>query len=374
MTDPRRLAFVLPNMGGGGAERVALTLMRAFVARGFAVDLVLVEATGELLDQVPREVTVVDLGAGRYARALLPLVRYLRRRRPHAMQVRMWPLTVIAILARLLARTRTRVVVSDHVPLGVMYADQPRAVRAIAMTTRLFYPRADARIFVSAGAADDLSRLAGLPRDGFEIIHNPIPAAPATTTIPPAVKALWDGADHRIVSVGTLKPVKNFPLLIDAFAVLHRQRPTARLVIVGAGPLLEALRSQASALGLAEAVVFAGFTADPAPFYASADLFALASDYEGFGNVLVEAMRQGTPVVSTDCESGPREILDNGRYGALVPCGDAGALAAAMIATLDRPPDPTTLRQRAEELSGGDAIERYLVLMLGSDQPRGASR
>lgn len=366
MTDPRRLAFVLPNLGAGGAERVALTLMRAFVARGFPVDLVLVEATGELLAQLPPEVTVVDLGARRYARALLPLVRYLRRCRPHAIQVRMWPLTVIAILARLLARTPTRVVVSDHVPLGVMYADQPRAVRAIAATTRLLYPRADARVFVSAGAADDLARLAGLPRDGFEIIHNPIPAPPAATVIPPEVERSWGDANGRVVGVGTLKPVKNFALLIDAFAVLRRQRPTARLAIVGAGPLLEPLRSQAAALGLGDLVVFPGFTADPTPWYASADLFALASDYEGFGNVLVEAMRQGTPVVSTDCESGPREILGDGRYGLLVPCSDAGALAAAMLATLDRPLDPATLRRRAEELSGGDAINRYLALMLGS--------
>jgi glycosyltransferase involved in cell wall biosynthesis len=366
--EQRRIAFILPNLGGGGAERVALTLMRAFVAREFAVDLVLVQATGELLEQLPPEVQVIDLGARRYARALLPLVRYLRRRKPDAIQVRMWPLTVIAIVARMLARTRTRVVVSDHVPLGVMYRDQPRALQAIRATTRLFYPRADARIFVSGGAADDLARLAGLPRDSFEIIHNPIPPAPEVMEIPPEVEQRWGDAGQRIVSVGTLKAVKNFPLLIDAFALLRRQRPTARLMIVGTGPLLESLQSQVAMLDLTEAVIFAGFMADPSPFYASADLFALASNYEGFGNVLVEALRQGTPVVSTDCESGPREILDGGRYGALVPCGDAEALAAAMIATLDRPPDAATLKQRAETLSGGNTIERYLALLLAADQ------
>lgn len=367
MSDPRRLAFVLPNLGSGGAERVALTLMREFVGRGFLVDLVLVEAKGELLAQVPPEVSIIDLGASRYARALLPLIRYLRQRKPHAIQVRMWPLTVIAIAARTLARTPTRVVVSDHVPLGVMYGDQPRALRAIRATTRLFYPRADARIFVSSGAADDLARLAGLSRDSFQIIHNPIPVAPPVAEIPIAVEQLWGDAGDRIVSVGTLKEVKNFALLIDAFALVNRQRPNARLIIVGAGSLLEPLQQQVAALGLTGAVVFSGFTPDPTPFYASADLFALASNYEGFGNVLVEAMRQGTPVVSTDCESGPREILDRGRYGTLVPCGDAKALAAAMVATLDCPPDKTALRQRAEKLSGSDATERYLALLLGPD-------
>lgn len=368
MSDPRRLAFVLPNLGGGGAERVALTLMREFVARGFAIDLVLVEAKGELLEQVPPEVTIFDLGARRYARALFPLIGYLRRRRPYAIQVRMWPLTVIAILARMLARTSTRVVVSDHVPLGVMYAGQPRALWAIRTTTRLFYPRADARVFVSSGAADDLARLSGLPRDRFEIIHNPIPAAPPRTDIPSAVEQLWHEAKGRIVSVGALKSVKNFALLIAAFARLHRHRPHTRLMIVGTGSLLTSLKAQAAALAIEQAVTFVGFVADPTPYYASADLFALASNYEGFGNVLVEAMRQGTPVVSTDCESGPREILDGGWYGALVPCGDAEALASAMAATLDRPPDPNALRQRAEALSGRDTIERYLELLLGVDR------
>lgn len=374
MTGPRHLAFVLPNMGGGGAERVALTLMRAFVARGFTVDLVLVEAQGELLAQLPKEVTVVDLGARRYVRALLPLIRYLRTRRPHAIQARMWPLTIIAIVARLLARVPTRVVVSDHVPLSVMYADQPRTLRAIRATTRLFYPRADARVFVSGGAADDLARLAGLPRDCFEIIHNPIPAAPPATAIPAAVQQSWGDAGARIVSVGKLKPVKNFALLIDAFALVRRQRPDARLMIVGTGPLRDALQEQVATLGLTGAVVFAGFAADPTPYYASADLFALASDYEGFGNVLVEAMRQGTSVVSTDCESGPREILDAGRYGPLVPCGDPAALAAAIVATLDRRIDAAALRRRAEELSGGDTIERYLALLIGQDHPHEAVR
>ncbi|MBV9932647.1 MAG: glycosyltransferase [Alphaproteobacteria bacterium] len=358
-----RLAFLLPNFRGGGAERVALTLIHDFVGRGYEVDLVLVRAAGELLDQLPSSVNLVDLGASRFVGALLPLARYLRRRRPHAVQVRMWPLTIVAILARALARSRTRLVLSDHSPLSRHYAHSPRMLRLLRWTVRLLYPRAEARILVSEGAAEDLARLSGLPRDFFTVIYNPLsriaPPAPSAE-----VEELWDGCDGRIVSIGSLVAIKNHALLIDAFARLRRHR-RARLLVLGAGPLLDALQAQAARLGVGEDVRFLGFVRDPAPFLASADLFALSSDFEGFGNVLVEAMWLGVDVVSTDCPTGPREILGDGAFGKLVPCGDAHGLADAMAAALRNPSPPDRLKARAAALSGPATIERYLELLLG---------
>jgi glycosyltransferase involved in cell wall biosynthesis len=285
------------------------------------------------------------------------------------MQVRMWPLTVIALLARRLARASTRIVLSDHVALSKQYGHLPLTFAILKATVRLFYPWADERLLVSGGAADDIARITGLPRDRFHVVYNPMPKSPLASP-DPAIEALWGDARARIITVGTLKPQKNQALLISAFARLRRLRPDAKLMLLGEGELLDALNAHAEREGVGDRVLFPGFTPAPAPYMASADLFVLSSDYEGFGNVLVEAMSLGVSVVSTDCESGPSEILGHGRYGRLVPCGDPDALADAMDASLRAPTDPALLKEQAERLSGAASVEKYLELMLGPDSYR----
>jgi glycosyltransferase involved in cell wall biosynthesis len=276
----------------------------------------------------------------------------------------MWPLTVVGILAHRLARSKAKLVVSDHIALSKQYALGRAGSRLMGLSIRLFYPKADARVIVSARAADDMARLSGIARDSIETIYNPV-AAPPTLVQPSAeIESMWGDAGARILTVGSLKEQKNHALLIRAFARLSRQRP-ARLMILGEGDLRADLETLARAEGVGDRVVMPGFAADPWPFYASADLFVLSSDYEGFGLVLVEAMRSGLKVVSTDCEAGPREILADGRYGLLVPCGDSEALAQAMIEALDAPADRASLAARAEEISGQGAADRYLELMTG---------
>ncbi len=166
---------------------------------------------------------------------------------------------------------------------------------------------------------------------------------------------------HEFLSVGNLKPEKNQALLLRAFAALPR--PDARLMLLGSGPQEAPLRALAEQLGLAERVIFAGFQRDPAPFYAAADLFVLSSNHEGFGNVIVEALSHGLPVVSTDCPAGPAEILDGGTFGLLVPVGDAAALAEAMDAALDAPVDRDALVRRASDFAPDIAARQYLAVM-----------
>jgi glycosyltransferase involved in cell wall biosynthesis len=360
-TGTRPFAFVLPNMRGGGAERVALYLVGRFLRLGYPVDLVLMEAAGELMDQVPQGARIVDLQAKRFRNAVAPLARYFRQERPRAAQVRMWPLTVVAVIGRLISRSDVRLVLSDHTYLSRHYEGSRQL--PLKLSTRLFYPLADARVVVSQGAADDLARLSGLDRDLFEVIYNPLPRKEAV----PGSKAdqAWQGGGARIISVGTLKPEKNHKLLIRAFALLRRQRP-AKLMIVGDGELRSQLEEEAKRLGVAEELLLPGFVADPSDLLGSADLFALSSDYEGFGNVLVEAMRQGVPIVSTDCPSGPREILEGGKFGRLVPCDDEVALAEAMALALDQPVAGDLLKNRAEEISGESPVRRYVELMTGT--------
>lgn len=355
----RKVAIFLPNLGGGGAERVALASAQDLASRGHRVDLVLVEAKGDLLPLVPAGVRVVDLKAHRIVAALPPLVRYLRDERPDALHAVMWPVTIIAIMAHRLARSSAKLLVSDQVALSRQVTGGIQR-RLLEWSTRLLYPLADVRIACSNVAADDLARLSWVPRDRIEIIYNPI-SPPARIASNAKVEALWKGKGPRIITVGNLKEQKNHALLLRAFVRLAD--PGARLMILGQGPLRPRLEALAAELGIADRLLLPGFSVDPWPYLASADLFVLSSDYEGFPLVLAEAMHAGLKVVSTDCVSGPAELLDGGRYGRLVPCGDADALARAMEQALAEPTDPERMRARAIELAGPAMIARYTELL-----------
>jgi glycosyltransferase involved in cell wall biosynthesis len=367
----KRLAFLLPDMRGGGAERVALELICDFVRRGHDVDLVLLERTGELLPLVPPQVRVVNLDAPRIRSAMMPLVRYFRSERPDAIQISMWPLTVIGIVAHRLSRSRARLVTSDHAALSKHYPATNKAVfQSLRWSVRLAYPLADARIMVAADAADDLARLSGMGRDRLEVVYNPVGRPPVGNAATPEIEALWGDAERRIITVGTLKAQKNHDLLLRSFARAFGG-DRVKLMLLGHGELRPALESLVRELGIEAQVLMPGFAMDTWPYYASADLFALSSDYEGYPLVMIEALRCGLPIVSTDCKSGPREILDGGRFGTLVPVGDEQALADALAEALSTAHDPDRLRARAEEISGQGTSDRYLELMLGQ---RGAER
>jgi glycosyltransferase involved in cell wall biosynthesis len=354
----RKIAFLVPDMSGGGAERVALTLIKHFAAQGHAIDLLLTIRSGELLSELPDGVRVFDLRAPRIRNALRPIMRYLQAEVPDALQVSMWPLTIVGIIARMLTRSRARLVVSDHAILSDHYPKARHGV--ISATVRLFYPRADARVAVSNGAARDLADLARLPLETFTVIANPIDF-PGEINREPEVEALWQGASRRVLTLGQLKEEKNQGLLIRAFARLPREL-NARLMIVGSGSLRSSLEDLAKAEGVSDRVTFAGYANDPWPYYGSADLFVLPSREESFGNVLVEAMHAGLPIVST-ANTGAREILGDGTFGRLVPVGDDEALASAMLETLDERVDQERQKVRARDLSD-DAFAHYEQLLL----------
>jgi glycosyltransferase involved in cell wall biosynthesis len=276
------------------------------------------------------------------------------------MQVRMWPLTVAAIIARSLSGVTTKLVVSDHAVLSDHY--RSRATQAaLRLTTRLFYPRADVRVSVSGGAARDLATLSGLPVATFTVIHNPA-ELPVKIASSREAEGLWGEGRPRILTVGKLKEEKDQQLLVRAFAQL-KGVPNARLMIAGDGPLLEPLQALVRELGIAERVVFPGYVADPWPLYASADLFVLPSREESFGNVLVEALHAGLPIVSTR-NTGAFEILDGGRFGALVDKADAEAFANAIEEALAKPHNARPGRARAKALCGDGAVRTYHQLLL----------
>jgi glycosyltransferase involved in cell wall biosynthesis len=356
-----KIAIVLPDLRGGGAERLHVLLANDWVARGHSVEFVLMSNEGELLALVSPSVTVSDLAVARTRQVVLALRKYLRASKPDIVVAAMWPLTIATITARRLAGGQSRVIVSDHAPLSRAPEAQGWRNRfVLRASTAIGYPAAAGRVAVSKGVADDMARLGWLdPRD-VTVIYNP--AARGYVGEHDDAPGVWASLPgKRVITVGTLKAVKDHELLIRAFALVHKQLD-ASLVILGEGPLRAQLERLILQLGLAERVKLPGFVLDPYPAYLQADLFVLSSQYEGFGNVLVEAMECGLPVVSTDCEAGPREVLDGGQYGKLVPVGDAKTLAHAMLEALREPRQPARQQSRAAEFTVERASVAYLRL------------
>lgn len=365
MKQDRCIGILLPDLRPGGAERVCVNLANEFARRGIAVDVVLMQRRGELIGSVDPSVNVIDLASPRVRSCLGPLVGYLRDRTPDALLANMWPLPVVALLAQVLVRARTRIVAVEHTTWSIDGLFQrPISRLLVKLTMRLAYPRLEEIVAVSSGAADDLSRVSNLPRERITAIHNPIVGSWGASQASGSLSTGWaEGSHDKVLAVGTLKAIKDYPTLLRAFARLRRTRDT-RLLILGEGGERRALEGLAASLGIGGAVFMPGFTSDTRPFYRTADLFVLASTGEGFGNVIVEALEQGTPVVSTDCPSGPREILENGKYGTLVPVGDADALAKAMEASLSKTHDREALKRRAQDFSVERAADAYLDLVL----------
>lgn len=359
-----KIAIFLPSLNGGGAERVMVTLANAFAARGYAVDLVLAVAQGPYLKDVAEAVRIVDLKVGRVVLAMWPLLRYLRRERPVAMLTAMTHANVVALLAKMLARVSTRLVVSERTTVTIEVGRaKDLAARIIYASVPLLYSRADGVVAVSQASAADLVGFAGFPASAVEVIYNPfdLPYIQAKAAEPIEHPWFTPGQPPVILAIGRLNEAKDYPALIRAFARL-RQHRAARLLILGEGELRFALETLVAKCGLtADDVQLPGFVANPFAYLARCAVFVLSSRWEGLPGALIEAMACGAPVVSTDCPSGPHEILEGGRWGALVSVGDENALHGAVDSVLSTPraqlPD---VKLRAADFEQGTAVDAYL--------------
>ena len=361
------ISLLLPDLRGGGAERVTLDLAYEFARNGHRVEFVLMQARGEFLDEARAKFPVVSLEAARGRTVLPPLLLYLRARRPSAMLVAMWPLTAIAASAVRFSRQPMRLVASEHVDFRVTPSLKSRERKALRWFGRSIYRPCHGVVAVSRGVAESLAEVAGLRRDRIKVIYNPVSRA-VPVEIAEADRRLvasWLDGPVRLIAIGSLKRQKGFDVLLRALAQL-RQRRDARLLILGEGGCRSELVHMAQQLGVADSVLMPGFRSNPADFLKHADAFVLSSNWEGFGNVVVEALAAGVRVISTDCRSGPAEILNCGQYGHLVPPGDFVSMAAAIENALDTKWDPAYLRARAEEFQPKMQAALYLELLLGS--------
>ena len=332
-----RIAIFVPSLRGGGAERVMVTLANGFAERGHRVDLVLVQAEGPYLPEVCSAVRIVNLNKGRVLASLVPLARYLRRERPHAMVSALNHANIIAILARKLSGVPTRLVVSERNSLTGLQGT--RTGRRMLRLMRRFYPLADGVVAVSRAMAAELHEQLDIPLDRISAIPNPVDIDAIRAQARSVPDHPWLKSDQPpvILAVGRLEPQKDYPTLLEAFARV-RKNNDARLVILGEGSLRAELEERIRHLGLQDVVDMPGFQSNPFGWMAACSVYVLSSRYEGFPNSLVQAMACGAKVVSTDCPTGPVEILEDGKWGRLVPVGDANALAKEIVAALATPP------------------------------------
>jgi glycosyltransferase involved in cell wall biosynthesis len=392
---PAHLALFIKSLSGGGAQRALVNLARGFTERGHRVDLVVARATGPLVEQIPNGVRLVDLAIPNYfpllgsvlrhpamlgpllaplavanppmvLGAIPALARYLQEEAPDGLLAALNYSSIAAIAARDLAGASTRIVVSEQNMLALRAAEErKRRMWVLPALIRRYYPCADAIVAASSGVAAAIADTAGVPRDLVHSLYNPVVSPELSKRSQEPVDRDWFASDGQpvVIAVGRLVKQKDFPTLLQAFRRVRDERP-AQLLILGEGPDRSDLEALVAHLKLEQDVELPGFVDNPYAFMARAQLFVLSSAWEGFGNVLAEAMACGCPVVSTDCESGPAEILEGGRHGPLVPVGNADALAEAMLQVLGAPPPSAQLEQRAEAFSIERISDQALELLL----------
>lgn len=408
----RRVAILTPSLAGQGAERKALYIAGGLLERGHEVDILLQRLICHYPDEVPNRTRIFFMSCRSDARTRANLGRVVATPRPLVPDPLPWRVRYPRIgMATSLRRKQLPLLMSTRLPrwaagiAAYLDREQPdallamnvlavtaatmalhlthRSVRIVATLheplkhgrllhrARRSYPYADSVVGVSHGVSTEFTKIPGLTRNRLHVIYNPVVSEYLTQkSLEPADHPWFDRPGAPVIlAIGKLIKRKDFSSLLVAFARLLERCP-ARLIVLGEGRLWQNLLSLAQKLRIAEHVEFPGFVENPYAFLAKADLFVLSSRNEALPTVLIEAMACGCPVVSTDCPFGPREILEEGRFGTLVPVGDSEALSAAMACALDEPPQRAALRERASFFSVENAVVRYEKLLLRACSPR----
>ncbi len=348
-----KLFILRPTLGQGGAERVTLTLLQKLDRNQFDLSLVLLRREGELLADVPPDVTVHVLGARNLWTCWWPLAGLLRREKPDVL-FSPGGTNVPAVLARWLARVPLRLVLSER---NILYHSKLTLKRRLMVwAQRLLYPHADALTAVSQGVKQDMVEKLHLPPDRIQVIYNPVVDESLAVLAQEPIDHPWFHEDvPLILGVGRLVVQKNFAMLICAFAQVRAQRP-ARLMILGEGPLRQELLTLAQELHVADDIWLPGFDKNPFKYMARADVFGMSSLHEGLPGALIQAMACSTAVISTDCPVGPNEIITPEKDGILIPVNDVTTLVEQINQLLDNP----DLRQQLAR-QGQQSSQRFAV-------------
>jgi glycosyltransferase involved in cell wall biosynthesis len=341
MTRRRRVCFVLPSLAGGGAERAALAILNGMDDGSWDRSMYLFKREGRYLEDVSPSVQLTAGGGESRSGRLVALREYFRRTQPDVIVSFLSYASVL--LAARLAGVGARVVFNQQTPMTAFLADRdyhwqrPSHRFAFTAVTRLAYAHADLVVVPSAGVADDLRDRFGVDRARVQVIHNPVDLVrlefAAAEPLDQDDRALWKAP--VIVTAGRLAEAKNMSLLVDAFALLP-EAMDARLFILGEGEEKPQILEQARRHGIGARVRLCGFQQNPWRYLSKADVFVLTSRYEGFGNVLIEAMACGTPVIATS-SPGTQEIVRDGVNGFLVEAHSPAAVASAIVRVASDP-------------------------------------
>jgi glycosyltransferase involved in cell wall biosynthesis len=358
-SDRKRVLFILPSLGAGGAERVKITLLRHLDRSRFEPHLALVEAVGPFLTEVPPDVPIHDLKAIRVRYALPAIFRLVWKLRPHAVVSALAELNVVMGLIKPLLPRGLKLLVEEETSATAELAEKGASTLIWHWLYRHFYAKADKVICVADYVVNDLAVNFRIPREKLTRIYNPVDID-KTRALASEGNDPFRGPGPHLVAAGRLLRVKAFDMLLDAMAMVRKAIPTARLTILGGGPLESDLKSQRERLGLTDAVHFVGFQSNPYPYFKHADLFVLSSRYEGLPLVVLEALAVGTPVVATDCPGGIREILDGCASGRLVPNADSRLLADALVSECQSERGTSPGEENLEEILDKFRIEKVV--------------
>ena len=339
-----------------------VNMANEFARREHKISLIVLHQDGPYRDRVSPAVEIVSLDKDRAGKAFFALRNCLLERQPEIVVSALFHVNVLLLLVRLsLWRKRPKIIVTErnHFSMRVKYSDR-FIDKLFPPLVFLLYRFADKVVGISRGVADDIRKVARLPETRADWIHNPVVAPATLEALKETAADPWfeQGDEPVIVTSGRLVPQKDYDTLFRAMAELLKRRK-ARLLILGTGPLQEQLETLAQDLNIRDHIHFAGFVENPLAYMKRAQLFVMSSHWEGFCNVIVEALLCGLPVVATDCPSGPAEILDGGKYGTLVPVGGYEALAAAMAKALDAPHDPERQIRRAMDFTVEKICDQY---------------
>tara|TARA_B110000263_G_scaffold207292_1_gene188581 strand:- start:1248 stop:2336 length:1089 start_codon:yes stop_codon:yes gene_type:complete len=356
----KNICFFLYDLKMGGAEKVIVNLANHLAKKGYDVSLLTVNEGNDLEDLINPDVKVETLGKDRIISSLPRLIHFLRQNHFNYFVPNVWPITIISFVTRIISR-KTQMVFIEHCNLTAEFSNRNFFFKLFQnISIFIFYRLAHKVITVSGGVKDDLL-IKGVPRNKLEVIYNPRLSINNNDPKDPIDIDKWvNSPEKKIICVGELKKQKNFSNLIKAIGILHNKfKIKSKVLILGDGIERDLLENLIEKEDLNDHIFLPGWVKSPIPFLEMADLFVLSSDYEGFGVVIAEALSTGLNVVSTDCKSGPREILNDGELGTLCEVDNPGDLAEGIYKSLENPKDKEILLRRAEDFSMDNIGKQY---------------
>lgn len=360
----KKISLFAPNLSGGGAERIISILAENFYKQGFTVDLLLGKAEGPYLKNIPPPVKVIDFDCSRLLFALPKLAAYLRKQKPDVLFTSQMHSSTIALWAIKISGVDTKVILRQPTMLWPAYEKKSLGSsfrkKVLLWTAKKWAYKV---VATSQVMAEEFISKSKISPEKVVVIYNPLPVPEIRQKSDKPLTHSWlqVGQPPLILAVGRLAHVKDFNTLIEAFALV-RNEVDARLVILGEGPLRAELEQLISRLGLGEYVQMPGFADNPYQYMKRSKVFVMSSLWEGFPNSMIEAMACGTHIISTNCDGGAAEILEDGKWGQLVPVQNPKYMAKSIVYVLKSDGKPDA-RERVECFFVDEIIKNYVSLL-----------